>query len=161
MIAKEYLKVKEIDMVHLDPNKPSQKILNKVFSKVSRIYAVSTTNKIVEIVFDINSDLFFLKVGDKIEVLLEESPFESQKKEENFKKSIFKQEDLEGLDLLKEFEYVMHGIIFHSGIEDNKVFIYASFGGLLMKYFGLINLVNMKNINTDKKILMLVNKIKS
>ena len=85
MIAKEYLKVKEIDMVPLDPNKPSQKILNKVFSKVSRIYAVSTTNKIVEIVFDINSDLFFLKIGDKIEVLLEESPFESQKKKKTLK----------------------------------------------------------------------------
>ena len=161
MIIKELLKVKEIDMVPLDSNKPGQKILNKVFSKVSRIYAVSIKNKIVELVFDINSDLFFLKVGDTIEVLIEESPFELQKKEENFKRSIFKQEDLEGLELLKDFEYVMHGIIFHSGIEDDKVFVYASFGGLLLKYFGSINLVNMKNINMDKKILMLVNKIKN
>jgi len=54
----------------------------------------------------------------------------------------------------------MHGVIFHSGIEDNKVFIYASFGGLLMKYFGLINLIKMKNINIDKKILLLINKVK-
>jgi hypothetical protein len=160
MILKEFLQIKEIDMVALDPTKPSEKILNKVFSKVSRIYAISLTNR-SEIVLDINSDLFFLKIGDKIEVLLEESPFESQKKEEIKTKLIFKQEDLEGLEFLKDFEYVMHGVIFHSGIEDNKVFIYASFGGLLMKYFGLVNLIKMKNVNIDKKILLLVNKVKN
>lgn len=160
MILKEILQIKEIDMVALDPSKPSEKILNKVFSKVSRIYAISLTNR-SEIVLDINSDLFFLKIGDKIEVLLEESPFEPQKKKEIDTKFIFKQVDLEGLEFIKDFEYVMHGVIFHSGIEDNKVFIYASFGGLLMKYFGLINLINMKDVNIDKKILLLLNKVKS
>ena len=160
MILKEILQIKEIDMVALDPSKPSEKILNKVFSKVSRIYAISLTNR-SEIVLDINSDLFFLKIGDKIEVLLEESPFEPQKKKEIDTKFIFKQVDLEGLEFIKDFEYVMHGVIFHSGIEDNKVFIYASFGGLLMKYFGLINLLNMKDVNIDKKILLLLNKVKS
>ena len=160
MILKEILQIKEIDMVALDPSKQSEKILNKVFSKVSRIYAISLTNR-SEIVLDINSDLFFLKIGDKIEVLLEESPFEPQKKKEIDTKFIFKQVDLEGLEFIKDFEYVMHGVIFHSGIEDNKVFIYASFGGLLMKYFGLINLINMKDVNIDKKILLLLNKVKS
>ena len=158
MILKEFLQIKEIDMVALDPTKPSEKILNKVFSKVSRIYAISLKNR-SEIVLDVNSDLFFLKIGDKIEVLLEESPFESQKKEEIETKLIFKQEDLEGLEFLKDYEYVMHGVIFHAGFEEGKSFIYASFGGLLMKYFGSSKHVCLESIKLDKRILLMIKKL--
>jgi len=74
----EYLEVKEIDKIPKDSNKPAIKVINKIFSKVSRIYAKSELNG-NEIILDVNSDLFILKEGDKIEILLKESPFYDKK----------------------------------------------------------------------------------
>jgi len=105
----------------------------------------------------VNSDLFILKEGDKIEILLKESPF-YDKKNKDIGQGIFDFENLGEFEYTKNYEYVMHGVIFHSGIEDGKIFIYASFGGLLMKYFGRASLLSMDNIKLDKKILLMVNK---
>jgi len=152
----EYLEVKEIDKIPKDSNKPAIKVINKIFSKVSRIYAKSELNG-NEIILDVNSDLFILKEGDKIEILLKESPF-YDKKNKDIGQGIFDFENLGEFEYTKNYEYVMHGVIFHSGIEDGKIFIYASFGGLLMKYFGRASLLSMDNIKLDKKILLMVNK---
>jgi len=158
MIVKDYLNVKEVDMMAKDPAKPSIKILNKVFSKISRIYAKSMSNK-VEMVLDINSDLFNLKEGDAVEILIEDSPFEL-KKDENSQIGIFNLDNIEETESIKNYEYVMHGTIFHSGIEENRVFVYASFGGLLMKYFGEHDSLTLNDIKLDKKILLLMKKYK-
>ena len=87
MIVKEWLEVKEIDKIPKDNKKPSVKILNKIFSKVSRIYAKSDLSK-VELVLDINSELLILKEGDKVEILIEESPFYDEKNKDA-KKDMF------------------------------------------------------------------------
>lgn len=156
MIVKECLEVKEIDKIPKDNKKPSIKILNKIFSKVSRIYAKSELSK-VELVLDINSELLVLKEGDKVEILIEESPFDNEKNKDT-KKDMFIFENLDDMDFMKNYEYVMHGVIFHSGFEEGRVFIYASFGGLLMKYFGFTDYMPIDSIKLDKKILLMIKK---
>jgi len=153
MLIKEHFKVLEIDRIPKDAANPSIKVQNKIFSKVSRIYAKSTN---VEIVLDINSELLSLKEGDMIEIMINESPFETKDSENN----IFRLENTDEIEFAKNYEYIMHGVIFHSGIEKNKVFIYASFGGLLMKYFGFIEQLPLEKIKLDKKILLMLNKSK-
>ena len=148
--------IKEIDKVAIDPKNPSVKVTNKIFSKVSRILAKSDSNKI-EVIFDVNSDLFVSKEGDKIELLITDSPFTSPT-DTTTNSGIFDLENLTELDFIKNYEYVMHGTIFHSGLEGNEIFIYASFGGLLMKYYGFVKEVTMEDIKLDKKILLMIKK---
>ena len=157
MIAKEILRVKEVDKIPKNSNDTSIKVLNKIFSKVSRIYATSEYNKI-ELILDINSDLFILKEGDMVEILIEDSPFEDNK-DKNPNKDIFNLDNFDELDQLKNYEYVMHGVIFHTGFEGDKSFIYASFGGLLMKYFGSSKHVCLESIKLDKRILLMIKKL--
>ena len=132
------------------------KFLTKFFSKVSRIYAKSDLSK-VELVLDINSELLILKEGDKVEILIEESPFYDEKNKDA-KKDMFIYENIDEIDFIKNYEYVMHGVIFHSGCEEGRVFIYASFGGLLMKYFGFTNYMPLESIKLDKRILLMIKK---
>jgi len=129
MLINESLLVKEIDKVPKDPNNPSIKVTNKIFAKVSRIYAKSELKK-SELILDINSDLLILKEGDQIEILMCESPFED-KNMLSAEKNTHNFNNVDDLDFAKNYEYVMHGVIFHSGIEENRIFIYASLGGLL------------------------------
>lgn len=157
MIAKEILRVKEVDKIPKNSNDTSIKVLNKIFSKVSRIYATSEYNK-VELILDINSDLFILKEGDIVEILIEDSPFENNK-DKNPNKDIFNLDNFDELDQIKNYEYVMHGVIFHAGFEEDKSFIYASFGGLLMKYFGSSKHVRLESIKLDKRILLMIKKL--
>ena len=157
MIAKEILRVKEVDKIPKNSNDTSIKVLNKIFSKVSRIYATSEYNK-VELILDINSDLFILKEGDMVEILIEDSPFDDNK-DKNPNKDIFNLDNFDELDQIKNYEYVMHGVIFHAGFEEGKSFIYASFGGLLMKYFGSSKHVCLESIKLDKRILLMIKKL--
>ena len=155
MIINEFFAIKEIDKVSLDPNNPKIKVTNKIFSKVSRIFAESKSKK-TEIVLDVNSDLFVSKEGDNIELLLKDSPFvDINKKDEKGMVNLEKSLELESME---DYEYVMHGVIFHSGIEEGKIFIYASFGGLLMKYYGQIDNIQIEDIKLDKKILLMLKK---
>ena len=157
MIAKGILRLKEFDKIPKNSNDTSIKVLNKIFSKVSRIYATSDYNK-VELILDINSDLFTLKEGDMVEILIEDSPFDDNK-DKNPNKDIFNLDNFDELDQIKNYEYVMHGVIFHAGFEEGKSFIYASFGGLLMKYFGSSKHVCLESIKLDKRILLMIKKL--
>ena len=154
MLISESLLVKEIDKVPKDPNNPSIKVTNKIFAKVSRIYAKSELKK-SELILDINSDLLILKEGDQIEILMCESPFED-KNMLSAEKNTHNFNNVDDLDFAKNYEYVMHGVIFHSGIEENRLFIYASFGGLLLKYFGIAESIQLDKIKLDKKILLMI-----
>jgi len=148
--------IKEIDKVAIDQKNPSVKVTNKIFSKVSRILAKSDSNKI-EVILDVNSDLFVSKEGDKIELLITDSPFNNTYNTDT-NAEIFDLENLTELELTKNYEYVMHGTIFHSGMDGSEIFIYASFGGLLMKYYGFAKEVIMEDIKLDKKILLMIKK---
>ena len=80
-------------------------------------------------------------------------------KDKNPNKDIFNLDNFDELDQIKNYEYVMHGVIFHAGFEEGKSFIYASFGGLLMKYFGSSKHVCLESIKLDKRILLMIKKL--
>mmetsp|Transcript_529 Transcript_529/g.1246 ORF Transcript_529/g.1246 Transcript_529/m.1246 type:complete len:164 (-) Transcript_529:1808-2299(-) len=148
--------VKEIDMVPLDPSRPSVKVKHKIFPKVSRIYAISETKKL-EFILDINTDIYKISLGDRLEFLI---IGESLQAPTQINKEIFSSEWVSNLkkDLISDYEYVMYGIIFHSGIEKDRTFFYASFGGLLLKMFGVLDKKSSDSLNTDLNILLLLNK---
>lgn len=154
VLINEIFIVKEIDMIPTKINNTLVKIKNKVFSKVSRIYAASSPQK-NEMTIDINTEIYRIHEEDKLDLLvLKVNPLLDQKKQEN-------QDwiDFFGKDLLDLYEYVMYGTIFHSGIDEKRFFIYASFGGLLLKLFGNLETTTMEEIKVDSKILLMIRKV--
>mmetsp|Transcript_32595 Transcript_32595/g.63671 ORF Transcript_32595/g.63671 Transcript_32595/m.63671 type:complete len:156 (+) Transcript_32595:301-768(+) len=146
--------VKEIDMISTKINNKWVKIKNKIFSKVSRIFAISDENK-TEITLDVNTEIYPIHDQDKLDLrIIQVNPEEKNELDQN--KNWIDFFDKKLIDL---FEYVMYGTIFHSGIENKKFFFYGSFGGLLIKIFGNSETVLHKNFKVDSKILLLIRKI--
>mmetsp|Transcript_12573 Transcript_12573/g.32435 ORF Transcript_12573/g.32435 Transcript_12573/m.32435 type:complete len:156 (-) Transcript_12573:1586-2053(-) len=153
-LLNEKLVVKEIDMISTKINNKWIKVKNKIFSKVSRIFAISIENR-TEITLDINTEIYPIHEEDKLDFrIMEINP--EQKKEPEPQKDWIDFFDKKLIDL---FEYVMYGTIFHCGIENKKFFFYASFGGLLLKIFGNSDLIKNNEFKVDTKILLLIRKI--
>mmetsp|Transcript_12285 Transcript_12285/g.29341 ORF Transcript_12285/g.29341 Transcript_12285/m.29341 type:complete len:164 (-) Transcript_12285:1270-1761(-) len=155
-IVKDVFIVKEIDMIPLDPSRPSVKTKNKIFPKVSRIYAVSE-NKKLEFILDINTDIYKISSGDHLDFLITQ-PFLKNSVPLKLEDPSLEWSQYLNKDLIAEYEYVMYGVIFHSGIEKDNYFFYASFGGLLLKLFGTLENVSEKSLKTDLNILLLIKK---
>mmetsp|Transcript_39352 Transcript_39352/g.80610 ORF Transcript_39352/g.80610 Transcript_39352/m.80610 type:complete len:162 (+) Transcript_39352:1031-1516(+) len=155
-ILRGHFIVKEIDMIPSDPSKPWVKTKNKIFSKVSRIYAIAETKEI-EFTLDVNTEIYKIFSGDKLDLLILEHEF---KQVENGYNQQFQPNWLDFFrkDKIDEYEYVMYGTVFHSGIEKNKSFFYASFGGLLLKVFGVLKNNSINFLKTDSNILLLIRK---
>lgn len=153
-IINKKLKVKEIDIISTKINNKWVKVKNKIFLKVSRIFAISIEDKL-ELTLDVNTEIYPIHDEDMIEFKLfhVNIPLEILKSE---KKGWEEYLDKEMIDA---FEYVMFGTIFHCGIEEEKFFIYGSFGGLLMKIFGNLSSLFNKNFSVDSKILLLIRKL--
>jgi DNA-directed RNA polymerase I, II, and III subunit RPABC3 len=153
-LLKDIFIVKEMDMIPIKNNDLSNKIKNKIFSKVSRIFAISKGNKI-EITLDVNTDIYEINDGDKLDLIIskitpkENTPLTLTKNWHNFFDK----------NLIDVYEYVMYGTIFHSGFEGKKFFVYGSFGGLLMKIFGDLKATSIEELKIDSKILILIRKI--
>ncbi|ABW98133.1 rpb8 (nucleomorph) [Hemiselmis andersenii] len=153
-LLNEKLVVKEIDMISTKINNKWIKVKNKIFSKVSRIFAISIGNKI-EVTLDINTEIYPIHDQDKLDFrIMEVNP--NQKNEPNNHKNWI---DFFDRKLIELFEYVMYGTIFHCGIENKKFFFYGSFGGLLLKIFGNSDQIAYKDLKVDSKILLLIRKI--
>jgi len=151
----DFFTVKEIDMIQADPDNSSTKIKNKMFLKVSRIFGVFNSNNI-ELFLDVNTELYPICSEDKLDIMISKIPVSS--KDDNINQncdwiSYF------GKDLLDLYEYVIYGTIFHSGKNNNSCFVYASFGGLLMKLFGYMKANIIEEFSIDSKILLLIRKI--
>jgi DNA-directed RNA polymerase I, II, and III subunit RPABC3 len=153
-ILKEIFVVKEIDMVPTKINNLLVKVKNKIFSKVSRIFAISNYNK-TELTIDINTEIYDIHEEDNLEVLLIKSTLTDEKNNYGNRDWI----EFFGKELIDLYEYVMHGMIFHTGADGQKYFVYASFGGLLMKIFGKLDGSLIKDLNIDSEILILIRKI--
>jgi DNA-directed RNA polymerase I, II, and III subunit RPABC3 len=156
-IVKDVFVVKEIDMIPIDPSRPSVKIKKKIFPKVSRIYSISETRKL-EFILDVNTDIYNISVGDRLELLIVEPFLQTSigSHGENSSTDWFQRLDK---DLIAQYEYVMHGMVFHSGMENHRTFFYASFGGLLLKIFGELGKNTRKFfLKMDSNILLLIRK---
>jgi len=153
-LLNEILTIKEIDLISTKVNNKWVKVKNKLFEKVSRIFAISRNSEL-EITLDINSEIYSVQDEDVIELkIVCIDPEEKNLNNNN-------QNWLECFDknLIDLFEYVMYGTIFHCGIEDKNFFIYGSFGGLLIKIFGKLQSICNHNFSVDSKILLLIRKL--
>mmetsp|Transcript_17710 Transcript_17710/g.44760 ORF Transcript_17710/g.44760 Transcript_17710/m.44760 type:complete len:156 (+) Transcript_17710:1125-1592(+) len=153
-LINEKLIVKEIDMISTKINNKWIKVKNKIFSKVSRIFAISLENK-TEITLDINTEIYPIHDQDKLDFRIMKVNLDENSEIDQHKNWI----DFFDKKLIDLFEYVMYGTIFHCGIENKKFFFYGSFGGLLLKIFGSSEIISQKNFQVDSKILLLIRKI--
>ncbi|AEA39083.1 RNA polymerase II subunit (nucleomorph) [Cryptomonas paramecium] len=143
---------KNIDIISDNTTQSVDKqVKKKTFSKVSRVLVQSKDSKL-QMFLDVNTEIYNLCLGDKLDIMITkvvEPVYELQGHVNdwvfNFKK-----------ELIDLYEYVMYGTVFHMGVEGNGFFIYASFGGLLMKMFGI---EKKTDFEIDTKILILIRKV--
>jgi DNA-directed RNA polymerase I, II, and III subunit RPABC3 len=150
----DFFTIKEIDMVLSDSNKSSHKVKNKIFSKISRISA-SSKNNLLELFLDVNTEIYSVKTGEELDILIWKIPCSLSECEYQVCDWV----DYFGKETLDLYEYVIYGTIFHSGTDKNICFVYASFGGLLLKLFGSMKENIFEEFKIDSKILLMIRKI--
>lgn len=153
-ILSQRLIVKEVDMISTKINNKWVKVKNKIFSKVSRIFADSNENDL-ELTLDVNTEIYPMHDEDKFELKLLSVTI----LEKNLRNNDNDWTEFFDKNLIDAYEYVMFGTIFHSGFEKKNFFIYGSFGGLLLKIFGGLEILSFKEFSIDSKILLLLRKI--
>jgi len=121
----------------------------KKFDKVSRLDCHSE-NYEMQLLLDINSDIYPLEINDKFLFALASSLSEDGE-EEAWDQS-------KRATLADKYEYVMYGKVFkHDGESGStKVSVYVSFGGLLMMLKG--DPRNLQGIEADSRIYLLIRK---
>ncbi|ODV80065.1 16-kDa RNA polymerase subunit [Suhomyces tanzawaensis NRRL Y-17324] len=118
------------------------------YNKVSRITGHSSTSSDIKISLDINAELFPVKANDSLTITLAGSlGNEASMLTSNGSWRPPKQGDS---SLADDFDYVMYGTVykFEENEGDDKMSVYISFGGLLMRLEGgYRSLSNLKQEN--------------
>jgi hypothetical protein len=156
-LIEDNLCVKEIDMILKNESGKTYKIKKKIYKNVSRIFATSN-KKATGIVLDVNTKIFPLSEGDELDFLISLPLNKKNSDTEKF----YNYNNLSNIvekDVMERYDYVMYGSIFHTGEENEKKFFYASFGGLLLKYFGKSDCYIHENFAIDSNILLFLKKI--
>lgn len=122
----------------------------KKFERVDRLHCNGTTHE-VDLVVDVNSELFDVKAGDRIALALASTlTLDGSLDDGLFNPS-------PGPSLMDHYDYVMHGKIFSiKHIEGQRIEVQASFGGLLMKIKGQQALI--ESLSMDMSIFVLLRK---
>lgn len=121
---------------------------SKAFKNVGRIVASGTTYDVNAIV-DVQTELFPIKIKDRLTIAIAKSIDLSGKAEDG----VYDQSGKPSL--LDKFDYAMHGKVFKcDAIGENRKAVYVSFGGLLMKLTGEPRHLN--DIELDKNIYCLM-----
>jgi DNA-directed RNA polymerases I, II, and III subunit RPABC3 len=122
------------------------------FDRVNRIQALGTTFE-CELLLDINCDIYSLKEGDKVTLVLASTLHLDGSPADHFSYTPSSEPTL-----ADNYEYVMHGRVFdmqyHKG---EKIDISLSFGGLLMKLSG--DKKHLASILPDMRLYLLLKKI--
>ena len=102
----------------------------KKFERVNRLHCRGTTYD-VDLVVDVNCELFEVKANDRVVVALAKTlSLTGAPDDGNFNPST-------GSTLADPYEYVMHGRVFKiAHIDNQQVEVQASFGGLLFRLRG-------------------------
>eukprot|EP01040_Poterioochromonas_malhamensis_P010026 gene10026-10897_t len=101
----------------------------KKFERVNRLHCKGSTFD-ADFVVDVNAELFDVKGGDRIGVLLASSVGGSAD-DGNYNPKVQQN------SLMDNYDYVMHGRVFAvKYIENQRIEVQASFGGLLMRIRG-------------------------
>ncbi|KAI5962210.1 RPB8 [Candida pseudojiufengensis] len=119
------------------------------YNKVCRITGNSSTSKDINITLDINSELFPVKENDSLTITLASSlGNESSMITSNGSWRPPKPDDR---SLADDYDYVMYGTVYkfeESSENNDKMSVYISFGGLLMRLEGgYRSLSNLKQEN--------------
>jgi len=127
----------------------------KKFSRVTRIVAHSE-NYEMDLVLDINWELYKLKVGEKFNmVLVKTLKLDGSAEEKNWVES-------DEPSLADNYEYVMHGKVFRINKlkkDKEKLVVYVSYGGLLMSLKGAAT--NLLKFELDKHVYLCLKKVES
>eukprot|EP01031_Cornospumella_fuschlensis_P024801 gene24801-29966_t len=122
-------------------------VAGKKFERVNRLHCKGTTYD-VDLVVDINCELFDVKANDKVSVLLASS-LNGAADDGHYKPSYGNN------SLLDHYDYAMHGRVFLiKHIENQLVELQASFGGLLLRLRGEQALVEKFSMDMTLFILM-------
>lgn len=124
---------------------------------MSRIEAKSE-NYDTTVVIDINSEVYPVSEGDKIELLLSEElrPAGADIVEDGV--AVYDPTLPHG-ELADQFEYIMHGRIFKFAEDKSRAVIYLSFGGLLMSLEGETRILNSYTYQVDSQVYLLIRKV--
>lgn len=126
----------------------------KKFDKVSRIEARSEQLD-MDIILDVNTEIYPMEVGDKFTLALAPTLSLDGTPDEG----VFDQSGRKSL--MDKFEYVMYGKLYKYNDDEarggQRVEIYISFGGLLMKLCGEGS--NVKDLILDQRLYLLIRKV--
>ena len=112
----------------------------KKFDRVSRLVCTGNTYG-MKLTIDVHSEFFRCKTDDQIVMSLNTTI------KPNGEASADYYEPPKGPTLLDDYDYAMHGQVFHfEDKEENNVAVYVSYGGLLMRLEG-----NRRDINSGIK----------
>ncbi|KAH3673640.1 hypothetical protein WICMUC_003543 [Wickerhamomyces mucosus] len=119
------------------------------YNRVARIVGNSTTSSDIKITFDINSDLYPIKVNDSLTITLASSLSLEGEDNSFINNGSWRPPKAGERSLADDYEYVMYGTVykFEEGAND-KIAVYVSFGGLLLSLEGgYRSLSNLKQSN--------------
>lgn len=125
----------------------------KKFDRVSRIDGRSQTHD-MNLILDINSELYSLDAGDKFKLTLASSLSEHTKDTGNWRSYINGDER----SLADDYDYVMFGRVYrYDDASGSKVSAFASFGGLLMCLEGDIR--HLQNFAVGDTLYLLIKRV--
>ena len=126
----------------------------KKFDRVSRLVCVGVTENI-DVTVDINCEVYKVKTGDKLKMVL----CTTLDKDGGEDSEVYDQSG--NPTLLDNYDYAMHGKVFHFDYgepsdKQQKVSVYISYGGLLMKITSLHS--HVSKIKKDQRLYCLLRK---
>ncbi|AAK39675.1 putative RNA polymerase II subunit (nucleomorph) [Guillardia theta] len=155
-ICRSQFKVEHIENYSFGNDKQGNNMQNNFF-KVSKIFSKEIYGQ-SEFFLDYNSEIYKIQNEDILDVLI--IGFSNQISDFN---SFELESNNENINLIKEyireFEYVMQGMIFHTGLEKNLFFFYTSFGGLILKFYSNRN-YSKDPLLMDYNIFLFIRKAK-
>ena len=117
-----------------------------------------------QLTLDINTQIYPMSVGEKFQFLLCDNiqdttitSLDSTNRTNQSGEEGFTQDVLKNIKL-KEYDYVMYGIIFKYTQRENNAVVYASFGGLLMQLESEIHTLAMHSFGVDRHLYLLIKK---
>ena len=120
----------------------------KRYEKVNRLNCKATTCD-VDMILDVNNELFQLKEGEKVSVALATSINLDGTPDSGL------YEPHQNDTLMNNYDYVMHGRVFNvEQKKDDVVEIHVSFGGLLMQLIGEQSQLEL--VQPDMKLYLLM-----
>lgn len=123
------------------------------YTKVSRIIGQSSTSQDIKITLDINSELFPVKSNDSLTIVLASSlGNEASMLTSN---GSWRPPKASDRSLADDYDYVMYGTVykFEENSGDDKMSVYISFGGLLMRLEGGYR--SLSNLKQDSAYILI------